>query len=328
MSLSAVLRSIFSASFVASVIRVATPILLPALGGLICELAGVTNVALEGLMLVAALVGVVVSTFTGSAWLGLLAGVVCSILLALLLAFFHLHLRADIILAGLGINILANGGTIFILYVLTGDKGMSSKLASLIIPRITIPIVNEIPVLGPMLSRHNALTYAGFALVFLTWVFLYRTRLGVHLRAVGENPEAAGSVGINVRRTRYIALMLSGVMAGLGGINMSMGYLSMFQRQMTAGRGYIALAAVHLGNRQPLGTALASLFFGLADALSNQFGSLEIPPQYVQMIPYAATILALVVYSLRQRAAAIERARRLQERMRAAAEAEAAAASE
>ncbi|MBC7233878.1 MAG: ABC transporter permease [Chloroflexi bacterium] len=321
MSFDVVLRSILSAAFVGSVIRVATPILLPALGGLISELAGVTNVALEGLMLIAALVGVVISAFTGNAWLGCLIGVACSAVVAILLAYFHLNLKADIILSGLAINIASSGGTIFILYLLTKDKGSSSKLASLSLPRIAIPVLDGMPVLGPMLSRHNVLTYVAVLLVFLIWVFLYRTRLGIHIRAVGENAEAAGSVGINVRRTRYIALMLSGVMAGLGGINMSMGYLNMFQRDMTAGRGFIALAAVHLGNRRPLGVALASLFFGFADALSNQLGSLAIPPQWVQMIPYAATVLALVVYALQGRAAAVERARRLQERLQAHVEA-------
>lgn len=328
MSFSAVLRSILSAAFVGSVIRVTTPILLPALGGLISDLAGVINVALEGIMLIAALVGVVVSTFTGNAWLGCVVGIVCSLAIAALLAYFHLNLKADIILAGLAINILASGGTIFILYLLTKDKGSSSKLASLTLPRITIPLLNRVPGLGPMLSGHNVVTYIALLLVFLTWLFLYKTRLGTHLRAVGENAEAAGSVGINVRRTQYIALLLSGFMAAWGGVNMSMGYLSMFQRDMTAGRGFIALAAIYLGNRKPIGVALASLFFGFADALSNQLGSLAIPPQWVQMIPYAATVLALVVYAVRERATAIERARRLQERLRTRAQPDTASASE
>jgi len=329
MSFNVVLRSILSAAFVGSVIRVTTPILLPALGGLISDLGGVINVALEGIMLVAALVGVVVSAFTKNAWLGCLAGIICSLGITLLLAYFHLNLKADIILAGLAINILASGGTIFILYLLTKDKGSSSKLASLTLPRITIPFLDQVPVLGPMLSRHNVLTYVALVLVFLTWLLLYKTRLGIHIRAVGENAEAAGSVGINVRRTQYAALLLSGFSAALGGINMSMGYLNMFQRDMTAGRGFIALAAVYLGNRRPIGVALASLFFGFSDALSNQLGSLAIPPQWVQMIPYAATVLALVVYAIRERAAAIERARRLQERLMAKAQQpEAASGSE
>jgi general nucleoside transport system permease protein len=145
-------------------------------------------------------------------------------------------------------------------------------------------------------------------------VMLYRTRLGVHIRAVGENPTAADSVGINVRRTQLIALLLSGFFASLGGLVMSMAYLTLFQREMTAGRGFIALAAVYLGGRKPWGTLIAAIIFGLADALSNQFGSMRIPSQLVQMIPYVATIVALVAYALRQQAVLKERARKFQKR--------------
>ena len=324
MSFDVVLRSILSATFLASVIRVATPLLLPAIGGLISGVAGVINVALEGMMLTSAFVGVVVSAYTQNAWLGCLAGVAATIVLSIVLAYFHLNLKADIILAGLALNILASGGTIFLLYILTHDKGNSSKLASLALPRVTIPLLDSVPFLGSVLSGHNVLTYVAFLLAFLTWVFLYKTSLGIHLRAVGENAEAAASVGINVRRVRYVALMLSGLVSGLGGVNLAMGYLTLFQRDMTAGRGFIALAAVELGNRSPLGVTLAALFFGFTDSLSNQLGSLAIPPQIVQMIPYGATVLALAIYAARARAAAVERARRFQERFEAQmAEAEA-----
>jgi len=175
MSFDVVLKSILSAAFLASVIRVATPLLLPAIGGLISGAAGVINVALEGMMLTSAFVGVVVSAYTQNAWLGCLAGVAATIVLAIVLAYFHLNLKADIILAGLALNILASGGTIFLLYILTHDKGNSSKLASLALPRVTIPLLDSIPFLGPVLSGHNILTYVAFLLAFLTWVFLYKT---------------------------------------------------------------------------------------------------------------------------------------------------------
>ena len=168
--------------------------------------------------------------------------------------------------------------------------------------------------MGTIVSGHNIFVYLAFILTALVSVLLYRTRLGAHLRAVGENPEAANSVGINVRRTKVIALLLSGFLAALGGLDLSMAYLSLFQRDMTAGRGFIALAAVYLGGRKPWGTLLAAIVFGFADALSNQLGSLRIPSQLVQMIPYIATIVALVAYALQQQAQRIERARRFQER--------------
>ncbi len=220
-----------------------------------------------------------------------MAGLLAGVALAGLLAFFHLYLQTDIILAGIALNIMATGGTIFLLYVLTGDKGSSATVASKMVPTINFPVIQSIPVLGTIVSGHNIFVYLAFILTALVSVLLYRTRLGAHIRAVGENPEAANSVGINVRRTKVIALLLSGFLAALGGLDLSMAYLSLFQRDMTAGRGFIALAAVYLGGRKPWGTLLAAIVFGFADALSNQLGSLRIPSQLVQMIPYVATNL-------------------------------------
>ena len=310
MSFSHVIQSIFSALFVASILRISTPIILAALGGLVSELSGATNITLEGTMLVAAFTGVVVSAYTESLVLGVICGILAGLLIAVLLAVFHLHLKTDLFLAGIALNIMATGGTIFLLYILTGDKGNSSSLASATLPFIQIPIIKDIPFLDTVLSGHNILVYISFLLTWLVAVFLYRTRLGVHLRAVGENAEAAGSVGINVLQIRWIALLLSGFMASLGGLYMSMAYLNLFQRDMTAGRGFIALAAVYLGGRKPWGVLIAAIIFGGFDALSNQLGSLKIAPQLVQVIPYVATIVALVVYNLRQQAVALERMRR------------------
>lgn len=312
MPLDEVLAGIFSVTFAAGVLRVATPILLPALGGLISDLAGVINIALEGTMLLSAFTGVVVSAYTQSAWLGLLAALAAAAAFSLLLAFAHLDLRANLILAGIAMNFLASGGTVFVMFSLTGDKGTSSGLASLTMPYVHVPILKSIPVLGPILSGQNLIVYVAFLMVAVVWVFLYRTVRGTHLRAVGANPDAAATAGIDVRKTRYVALVLSGLLAGLGGVHMSMGYLQLFQRDMTAGRGFIALAAVFLGARHPVGTMLAALLFGAADALANQLGSLRIPPQYVQMIPYVVTVVALAANAIAQQRAAAQRQRRIQ----------------
>ncbi len=323
MSLDTVLQSIFTATFVATVIRVATPLLLPALGGLISELAGVINIALEGIMLMAAFIGVVASALLPGwlpgaplwlyPWLGALAGVLAGVGMAWIVAFFHLELGADIILAALGINILAQGGTIFLLFTLTGEKGSTAALASFALPALTLPGVDGVPVLGTLLSGYNILTYAAFLLVLLVWLFLYRTAYGTHLRAVGESPEAAASVGINVKRVQYSALLLSGALAALGGINLSMGYLTLFQNNMTAGRGFIALAIIYLGNLTPLGTLAAALIFGAATALGTQLGTLNIPSQYLDLIPPVATILALVIYNLRRRAQLVAHSRQFEQ---------------
>jgi general nucleoside transport system permease protein len=328
MSLEVVLRSIFTAAFVATIIRVATPLILPALGGLVSELAGVLNIALEGIMLGAAFTGVAVSAYAPDwlpgwpgwifPWLGVLAGIGVGLLLAWLIALFHLELGADLILTALAVNILAQGGTVFTMFALTGDKGSTSTLASPAIPNVVIPFVNQIPIVGQLLNAenltgYNAMTYAAFLLTFLVWLFLYRMPLGAHLRAVGENPEAAASVGINVKRVRYLALLISGFCAALGGLNLSMGYLTIFQTNMTAGRGFIALAVVYLGNRNPVGVLLAALFFGAASALGAQLGTLNVPSQLIEIIPAVLTIAALVIYNLRRRAQLAANVRKFQE---------------
>ncbi|RJQ40178.1 MAG: ABC transporter permease [Anaerolineaceae bacterium] len=314
MKIDLVFQGIFSALFIASVLRISTALILPALGGLITDLAGSINISLEGTMLVSAFIGVIVSGFSHNVWLGVLGGIVAGVLFSALLAYFHLYLGTNIILAGTALNILASGGTVFLLFMLTGDKGSSSTLASGMVPTINIPFIEDIPFLGTVLSGHNIFVYLAFILAFLINKLLYSTKFGAHLRAVGEEPVAATSVGINVRKTKFQAILISGFLASLGGLNLSMAYLSSFQRDMTAGRGFIALAAVYLGGRKPWGTVLAAILFGIADALSNQLGTLDIPSQWVQMIPYVITILALVVNGIRSRTKIIEQTRRFQER--------------
>nr|PZN55044.1 MAG: hypothetical protein DIU68_09205 [Chloroflexota bacterium] len=298
-------------------LRVATPILLPSLGALLSDRAGVINIGLEGMMLGSAFTGVIVSAYslqwlgpeTGAAlgpWLGLLAGVAVAVLMALLLGFFHLRLKADLILSGIALNILGSAATVAIMYELTGDRGNTSNLRSLVVPFIQLPsFINDIPIVGPFIygvfNNQSVMTWVAFLSVGVVWYVLYRTPFGMHLRAAGENPAAAESVGIRVVRTRYMALVLSGVFAGLGGIHMSMGYLNLFQRDMTAGRGFIALAVPLLGGNHPIGTGLASLVFGFFDALAIRIGSLQIPSQVPQMIPYIATVMALVIYALQAR---------------------------
>ncbi|WP_142414006.1 ABC transporter permease [Hathewaya massiliensis] len=293
---------VFSVGFGYSILRVTTPILFAALGALISDKAGVINIALEGIMLISALTGVVFSALTGSAWMGLLAAIVIGALIGIVLAYFSLNLRTDIILAGIALNLMAGGGTIFFLYLVAKDKGISTSLKSGVLPKLTIPLINKIPVLGPILSGHNVLTYVSLIAVIAVSYFLYKTPLGLRIRSVGENPDAAASVGVNVIKIKYIALTLSGVFAGLGGAYMSMGYVSWFSKNMTAGRGFIALAAEAMGAGTPIGTFLTSLLFGFADSLSNSLQSLKIPAEFVQMIPYVATIVGLVIYATRKSA--------------------------
>jgi simple sugar transport system permease protein len=309
-----VLQGIFSAAFLASILRVTTPILLPSLGCLISDRAGVVNIGMEGTMLISAFTGVVFSAYstdwfgagpggTIGPWLGLFMGVLIGMLIALLLGFFHLKLKANLILSGIAINLLGQAGTVAVMYELTGDRGNTKgSLNSLSLPFVQLPdFLNDIPVVSfffKIFDNQSIMIWIAFVAVILVWYFMYRTPTGVHLRAVGRNPAAAASVGIPVNRVRYLALALSGMLAALGGIHMSMGYLDFFQANMTAGRGFIALATPYLGGGHPIGTGLASLIFGFFGALSIRIGTLKIPSQLTDMLPYIATVMALVIYAL------------------------------
>ena len=290
---------IFTADFFYSILRVTTPLLFASMGAVVSDVAGVPNIALEGMMLIAAFAGMFFSYLFDSAVAGLLFAVLFAVLAASVLAFFTLYYKTNIILGGIAINSLASGGTIFFLYLVAHDKGTSVSLASKVLPSVTIPVIESIPVIGPAISGHNVLTYLAILSVVFTFFLLKRTSLGWHIRAVGEKKEAADSVGISVVKAQAIALIISGVMCGFGGAFMSMGYVSWFSRDMVSGRGWIALAAEAMGQQHPLGTAATSLLFGVADALSNAVATLGWPSDLVKTIPYCATLAGLAIFSIR-----------------------------
>jgi simple sugar transport system permease protein len=292
-----ILSSILSAEFAYSVIRVTTPLLFAALAALVCNRGGVLNIAFEGAMLTAAFCGVVGSAYSQNLYVGLLSGLAGGIGIMLLLGYFNLVLNANVVLTGIALNTFASGGTVFMLYVLCNDKGLSTSLKSLAFPNVSIPLIKDIPVLGTILSGHNVLTYLSFLCVFLVYLLIFKTPLGLRIRAVGENPSAAASVGVNVIRIKFITLLIGGFIASLGGIYMSMGYLTWFGRDMVAGRGFIGIAAQNLGNASTLPTFLAALFFGFANALSNVLQTQNLPAEAVQAIPYVATLIGLAAYA-------------------------------
>lgn len=290
----------FIVDFLFMWIRVATPILLTSLGAVICERTGVVNLGLDGIMLISALFGVLGSAWGGNLFWGLVAGVGAALIVSGVFAYFHLMLKANAVLCGTAVNTIAGGLTVFALQLATGEKGSSSSLKSFSFPAVSIPIIKDIPVLGDILSGHNVITYFAFFMVIVISVFLYRTPMGLRMRAVGENPSAASSVGQNVVKIRFLAILLCGVMAGMGGMYLSMGYLSMFTRDMVAGRGFIALAACAMGQANPVGALISSMVFSFFDGLSNILQLLQIPSEFVQMLPYGATILGLTVYSIQK----------------------------
>ncbi len=304
-----ILSIIFSTQFFYSILRISTPIMFASMGALITSKAGVINIGLEGIMLFAALSGVIFSAASGSAWAGFLAAVVTGVLIAILMSYVALVLKSHITLTGIAINMFASGCTVFILYIVTGDKGISSSLASRVMPSIDIPLISRIPILGEIISGHNILTYMSFLGVLFTYILLNKTVVGLRIRAVGENEQAALSVGAKPVKYQFIAMLISGVLAGMGGAYMSMGYVSWFSRDMVAGRGFIALAAQQLGQGTTLGTMCATFVFGMADALANNLQALQMPSEFVQSIPYLTTIIGLVVFSIAKQRKELKRIR-------------------
>ena len=223
MILQDIINTLSLPEFYFAVFRSATPVLLTTLGAMIASRSGTNNIALEGTMLISAFVGVVVSAFSQSAWIGFLGAVLAGFIVSNILAYFILKLNSNAVISGIALNTFASGGTIFVLYLITGEKGASTSLESLKLPSLTIPVVKDIPVIGAVLSGHHVLTYTALVLVAVVWYMFKYTRLGMHIRAVGESPDAAESVGIPVKRIKYIALCLSGILTGMAGAFLSMG---------------------------------------------------------------------------------------------------------
>lgn len=296
-----VINSIFSVSFMFSVLRLTTPILLATLSSVISERAGIGNITMEGTMLISAFVGVVVSAYTGSAWIGFIAAVIIGGATGYLMSYIIFKLKVNDILAGIAINLLGSGGTVFVLYALTGVRGISTALSSKIMPVINIPIIKDIPIIGEVISGQNIITYMAFIAAFVIWYLLFKSRLGLRIRAVGENPDAAKSVGISVYKTKSIALIIAGVLSGMGGAYMSMGYVSWFAKNITAGRGWIGIAAAAMGGQHPIWGMLSAVLFGIADSVANALSTINLPSQLVLMIPYIVTLIAMCVYAYYQK---------------------------
>lgn len=292
---------VFSASFGYSIIRITSPILFAALAAVVAEKAGVINIGLEGIMMISALFGVLFAYWTNSWMIGVVAATAIGVLVAMIMAIFALKLKTDIILAGIAVNLLGGGGTVFLLYLFTGLKGNTASLTTpnMLTPKVDIPLLQNIPVVGEIFSGHSVLTYVAFLLVIFVWIMLYKTAVGLRIRAVGENSNAADSVGVSVLKTQYIALGTSGALAGLGGAYMSMYYSQSWNIGIVAGRGFIALAAQAMGQGEPVGAMLSSLLFGFASALGNKMEGMPGFSSYlVAFIPYAVTILGLVIYAM------------------------------
>ncbi len=281
------MSELFTIALFFSAIRLATPLIFAALGGMFSERSGVINIALEGLMLAGAFTGAVVTYEAGNPYLGLLAGMVAGAALAYIYAIACIKFEADQVVSGMAINFLMIGLPAVISGAIYDSSGSTPQIA-------------KEHLLPEFFNRLSLASILAFLLVPVCWYVLYKTPFGLRLRATGENPAAADAAGVNVIRLRYIGVVLSGILAAAGGAYLSIGQSSLFTRNMTAGRGYIALAALILAKWRPWQALLACLFFGLMEALTIQIQGVfklpsgeDIPVQFIQIIPYVLTIIVL-----------------------------------
>ena len=274
-------------------IRMSIPLLFPSLGGLIAQKAGVYNFGLEGMMLCGAYFGYYGSYITGNPWIGLLMGMVSGGLLGLLLAFTSIHLRVSQLVTGLGIGVFSLGITGY-LYRLIGIG--TATTAATLFTNVNFGPLGSLPVVGEIFLSHSWMVYAGFLIVILIAWFFYRTTPGLNFRAVGENPQVADTAGVNVIANRYLAVVVSGILASMGGAFLTLTQTAYFTENISAGRGWIAISAIVLGKFNPWGVLLACLLFGAADAaqMQIQIMNLGIPYQFLLMIPYIMAMLAMV----------------------------------
>jgi len=283
-----------AAELLAAALRIATPLLFAALGGILSERAGVFAVGLEGMMLTGAFAGVIATHALGNAGLGLVASAVGGAFLAAIVAIATVRFCADQMVTGLAVNILALGLTSFLLRGLFG-RGEAPIIRVTPLTPVPIPVLGDIPILGPLLFRQPALTYVGLALVVAMFVLLHRTRAGLTLRAVGENPTAAFAGGADPIRVRTLAVLCGGALAGIGGAVLSLQQVGTFTDGMTNGRGYLALAAIIVGRWSPGGALVGCLLFGATDALQLRIQGLRLPVSsyVIQMLPYVVSLAVL-----------------------------------
>ncbi|MCI0520081.1 MAG: ABC transporter permease [Chloroflexi bacterium] len=291
-------------SIFASAVRMGTIVLFAALGELIVERSGVLNLSVEGMMLTGALAGFLVGYFSGSLWLGVLAAAFAGMLVSVAFALLAVVFQVDQTVSGLTVNIFAAGLTFFIYRTIFPDVGSQGTPNLVPFSALNIPFLSQIPVLGELLFSHHAMAYLALLMVAIIWFYLYRTRSGLILRTIGENPRAVDMKGVNVTLYRVLAVLFGGLLAGLAGSVITLGSAGVFVADITAGRGWLAIAIVIFGDWKPGRILLASLFFGFIDALQMQVQALgvQLPFQLFLAMPYIMTVIA--VFLGRRRAGA------------------------
>ena len=292
------LSDIFSVGFIVSLlagtIRLATPILLPALGQLYTQRAGILNLGVEGTMTIGAVSGFICAFLTGNLWVGMLAGIVFGTLWSGIMAWLSVTMRANQVIAGIGLNILGGGVAVYAYRVVFGIQSLPPQVDPF--PTLAIPLLSDIPVIGPIFFQHNILVYLAFIMVAVTWFVLEKTTFGLKIKAVGEHPRAADSNGISVAGIRYSAVLIGGAYAGAAGAFLSIGYMNMFTESIVSGRGFIAVSVVVFARFMPVKAMWGALIFGFASALQVRLQAMgiDIANQIMLMLPYVLTIIALI----------------------------------
>ena len=277
-------------SSLASTLRSSVPLILASMGGCFSMRAGVSDLGLEGMMLAGSFFAVLGSWISGNAWIGLLTGILFGAVFSMLHAVMHISYKVNASISGMCVNLLASAVTPLLLNVIFGMSGKSVSVAAFAKPNWGI--LQKIPVIGRILGAQNILFFLTILLVIVSWIFLYKTTLGLRMRMVSENPQAASTVGLNVRIYKYFGVAMSGAFAGLGGAYLSLGQMNLFVEDMTSGRGYIAVVINAFGRYNPVGALGGSLFFGFFDSLQTIFQSI-LPSQLVMMTPYVFTLLVI-----------------------------------
>jgi simple sugar transport system permease protein len=303
--MSEILDQLLQVGFFAAMLRVATPLLLATLGELFCERSGVLNLGIEGIMLIGAMTGFTAAYLTGDLWLGLLAAGLTGVLFGLLLGLLTVTLGLSQHVAGLGITLFCSGLSFFLYRLIFGQPSQPPNIEAF--KPILLPLLADIPILGPILFNQVALVYLALLLVPLTAFLLYRTPWGLDLRTVGENPHAAVSAGVSVPAMRYQALMIGGALMAIGGAYLALAQFNAFTFGVISGRGWVCIALVVLGQWDPWRAAAAALLFGLVDAFQLRMqsaGGIDLPYQLFLMLTFLVTIIAMAVFSRSARAPA------------------------
>ena len=295
-----IIKEFFTAEFLFIVIRVGVPLLYASMSAYVASLAGIPNIAVEGIMIFGALFGVYFSAIFASSWLGLLGVIILSIAIAFLLAFFTMKMKASPIMIGIALNLFASNFSLYLLKLWTGSKGTTASLPSKVLPTIEIPVIKDIPILGEILSGHYFLTYVCIVLAILLAVLVYKTPFGLRMKACGLDEHAAESVGIKVNKVRLIAIIMSSIFAALGGAYLSMGYMSIFSNNMTASRGWTGIAAQAVGGANFLIVVLTTFVFSIAQGIVNRLAITQLPSELVNIIPYVIVLITMVILSIKE----------------------------